>query len=185
MGVRPRTATWAAVVANLGSAVAGEFESTGNRVPTEIVLEAHLLHFFERKCVSFVHAGNKFTVSLFMAFRRRQVKPHEGDKGVDVGDRHGGHVAEMRGGFVYGCNVRGEISSGIVLEGQAFFQPTREKFVRNGGASERVEGEDVRPGVCATGGRSAVVTSEHFKERAEMRGLVLHHLPEPLLQNVF
>ena len=94
------------------------------------------------------------------------MKPHEGDKGVDVGDGHGRHVAELRGRFVDDSDVRGESSSGIVLEGEAFFQSTRKKFVRDNCVCEEVEGEDVCPHCGATGGPSAWVAAEHFKKGA-------------------
>ena len=112
------------------------------------------------------------------------MKAHEGDKGVDIGDRHGGHVVKLRDGFVYGCDVRGESSRGIVLEGHAFFQAAHKMFVRDGGAGERVDGEDARPRVGATGARRAMIVGEHFKERAEVLSRVLERLPEPVPQNV-
>jgi hypothetical protein len=174
----------AVVVADLCIVVAGKCKSTVYGVPTTEVLEAHLVHFVKRKCVAFFHVGNKFAVNLLMTVRRRQVKSHEGDKGGDIGDRHGGHVVKLRDGFVYGSDVHGESRCGIVLESHAFFQATHKKFVRDGCAREWVDGEDTRPHVSVTGGQRAWVVGEHFKERAEVLSRVLERVPEPVIQNV-
>jgi len=130
MGVRPRLSQhrgqlW---LRGLLSVDAGKPKSTGHGVPTAIVLEPDLLHFFERKCVAFVHVGNKVAVNLLMTVRRGQVKSHKGDEGVDIRDQHGGHLVELRNGFFYGSDVRGESSREIVLEGHAFF-PSRAQGV--------------------------------------------------------
>jgi hypothetical protein len=126
----------------------GERESTwGTRIrePDDFVL-----HLLEREGVTVVDVGEKFFVRLLVAGGFREVKTDESDKGVNVLDSHGPHVAELRSREVDRGNVVKSRNHGVSLEVETRLEATIEELVRDRCTCDEVQKENFRPRTCTT-----------------------------------
>ena len=86
---RATTSVAAAEAGVVNDAVGERGESTGKGMPIARVLEDLLLHLVDRECMTVINVVDKLFVRLLVEGSFREMEPHKGDKGVNVGDRGG------------------------------------------------------------------------------------------------
>jgi hypothetical protein len=90
-----------------------------------------VLHLVEREGVTVVDVGEKLFVRFLMAGGFGEVQAHESDKGVDVLDGHGLHVAELRVRGIDRDDVVKSRSHGVIFETETRLEATSKELVRN------------------------------------------------------
>jgi hypothetical protein len=142
-----------------------------------------MLHPVECEGVTVVDVGEKLFVRLLVAGGFRKVEAHESDKGVDVLDGHGLHVAELRSRSVDRSDVGKSRSHGVILETKTRLEATSKELVRDRCTSDWVQKENFRPRRCTTVRRVDLDFRKHFVEGCERFCLFLEEPPKPVLEH--
>ena len=130
-------------------------------------------------------ALRQVAVGAFMERRLRKMKPHEGGKSVNLGDRHRLDSSKLSQRLVKESHVLSEHSRGVILEGHALLKTAHNKLVGDNGARTRKRSEDLFPGIGTTRDGVVIVNGEHFEKGAEILGGILERFPKPVLDNCF